>query len=90
MQGLDFSTRQQLAESLDSSSPSLYLFERGAEPWRLGPPSDDPEKVPYEFHLWTIEEEGLLGIVSRSQSVYLIEFKTEISDEYSRTLFLSD
>jgi hypothetical protein len=85
--GVDFKTSDDLRQRLDWSPPSLYLFRRGQEPWRLT--TQQPEPPPRDFSLTTLEVADLFGPSSTRLDAYLIEFRNNDADGFSRTVFLA-
>jgi hypothetical protein len=76
-QGVDFCTRSELQERLNSSPPSLYLFPRG-EPESRGALGDSVEGL----------DPTILGIAMDDVSCYYLEFLPQDADEYCRSVFV--
>jgi len=84
--GVDFATASALAQRLDHSPPSLYLFRSGREAWRLDERSPG---LPIEFHLVALDIAQLFGGSVRATEAFLLEFKNDQDGDYARTVFLS-
>ena len=76
--GIDFRTRKELEQRLDSSPPSLYLFHRGEEPRNQMPPDNLAQ---YLNHSMFAIQEAEVGC-------YYLEFLQQDADEYCRSVFI--
>jgi hypothetical protein len=76
-QGVNFGSPVNFLRSLDWSPPSLYLFHSGREPWSV----DDCDPIKISPHL--------LGDLPSSLACYYLEFLPSDSDEYVRTVFVT-
>jgi hypothetical protein len=85
--GVDFQTQEELQTRLNHTPPSLYLFERGKEPWvemqraiREGAVSSDA--VFQSLDVALIEPSDFVG------NCYYLEFKRSDIAEYHRSVFV--
>ena len=84
---LDFWTKKELQESLGSSPPSLYLFQKGREPWTaggLGNVESFADKIVVE----NLSSDGLRSLAP-GKSCYYMEFRQIEFGEYSHTIFFA-
>jgi len=76
--GIDFRTRKELEERLNSSPPSLFLFQRGEEPrGQMVPGNPAQDLDPSAF---TIQPAGA--------PCYYLEFRQQNTEEYCRSVFV--
>lgn len=76
--GIDFRTRKELEERLDSSPPSLYLFHRGEGPEnKMGADNLPPD---LSHSIFASREAGV--------ACYYLEFLQQDDDEYRRSVFI--
>jgi hypothetical protein len=80
--GIDFSDRTELEANLDWSPPSLYLFERGKEPW------SNPSQAATEGTAIRVLRTDIFQGAAQTRACYYMEFRPSDSDEYSRTVML--
>jgi len=76
--GIDFWTRNELEERLDSSPPSLYLFHRGGEPRNKMAPGNLAQDL----------NPSMFGIQGAEVGRYYLEFLQQDDDEYRRSVFI--
>jgi hypothetical protein len=76
--GVDFQTRKDFFEELNSSPPSLYLFDRGGEP---------DKRTMLAGGMVQNLDPAIFGLQGGVRCYYL-EFKQPDIDEFSRSLFL--
>jgi hypothetical protein len=76
--GIDFQTRKEFEERLDSSPPSLYLFRRGEEPRNQTAPGNPAENV----------DPSTFSVQPTDARCYYIEFRQENTEEYCRSVFV--
>jgi hypothetical protein len=85
--GLNFHNLKQMKAELGSSPPSLYLFQKGREPWTdVG--LRDRELVADSVVLKNVSCHSL-GCPAEANSCQYMEFRQIDFDEYSRTLFIA-
>src|SRR5258708_9584499 len=86
-QALDFRTPEEMKTRLGSSPPSLYLFEKGREPWTKESLRDNTLLAD------NIVVENLrcevVGTLDQTNSCYYIDFRQTEFDEYSRSVFVA-
>jgi hypothetical protein len=88
--GMNFRTLQGLADCLDWSPPSLYLFPQGNEPWLSNESLDERASNNEDSDvLWhTVDWRTLFGVELKGVG-YFIEFKPPQVAEYSRTILVA-
>jgi hypothetical protein len=74
-QGLRVSALADIVREVDVSPPSLYLFDRGEEPWL-----SDVDFIAYD---------ALLNELGPQIGVYLREWYDDHDDEYRRSFWLA-
>jgi hypothetical protein len=75
--GVDFQNAADLVRRLDSTPPSLYLFEP-----EMAPHANEANSFIYEL------EPGIVGATAQLARCYYIEFRRPQCDEYNRSVFL--
>ena len=84
--GIDFRTAEGLEAMLDASPPSLYLFQKGKEPWTE---SGVREGTVVAENIRVSEvDPGIFGTPNVVSRCYYMEFRQVEFKELSRTLFL--
>lgn len=74
--GLSIESVDELTQELDDSPPSLYLFDRGAEPWRA-----DDDCIEWGHSLGLVREAGL--------RYYLRQWIDDQDAEYRRSFWIA-
>jgi hypothetical protein len=79
-EGVDFTNKEELAEKLGHTPPSLYIFHRGKEPW-----------IQSEAKGATVERinVSIFGPSLRPNLCFYMEFKEAGGNEYYRSVFLA-
>ncbi|SRR6266700_5582033 len=84
--GINFRTREELRAQLNWSPPSLYMFQRGKEPWTetdiLG------GKVVVENATVKDLDATIFGTQLPAKRIYYMEFRQVNFDEYCRSVFV--
>ena len=85
--GVDFHTQAELEQRLDHTPPSLYLFERGKEPWvemdrAIKEYSVASDAIIQKLDSTLIDSFGLIG------TCFYFEFKSPAEPEYHRSVFV--
>ena len=85
--GLDFHTLEEINAELGSSPPSLYLFQKGTEPWTKAA-LRDRSAVADEI---VVEEMSprILGGLGKGNPCYYIEFRQVEFKDYSRSILVA-
>ncbi len=78
--GVDFTTKEELAERLSHTPPSLYMFYRGREPW-----------IQAQADCMTVRkiDVGIFGPSVGLKECFYMEFKEPGQDAYYRSVFLA-
>jgi hypothetical protein len=84
---LDFWTTKELLESLGSSPPSLYLFQKGREPW-TAEGLRNVESLADKIVVENLSSDALRRLAP-GKSCYYMEFRQIEFGEYSRTIFFA-
>lgn len=83
--GMNFHDVSSLFKQLDWSPPALYLLLPNQKPWEKGATSTSAPPSHMQAKTMSPLE---LGLNVGARAAYFMEFKTEESDEYARTVML--
>jgi len=86
-QGLDFRTLQEMNAELSSSPPSVYLFQKGKEPWTETGLRDGV--VVADNIMVENMSPDTFGSLAQTNSCYYMEFRQIEFGEYSRSIFVA-
>ena len=83
----DFRKLTEIEAELSSPPPSLYLFQKGDEPWMRTDSSSRNEKAD-EVIVRELSHDTFSGLTEGTHSYY-VEFRQVEFDEYSRSVFVA-
>ncbi len=86
--GVDFQTQARLQQQLDHTPPSLYLFERGKEPWVEMERAIGEGVVATDAIVQNLDS-VLLDCPALEGNWFYLEFKRPHLAEYNRSLFVA-
>jgi hypothetical protein len=86
--GANFQTLEEIKAQLAASPPSLYLFQKGKEPWtKTG--LRDSGVVADEIVVENMSHNNALKRLAQTISCYYMEFRQIEFNEYSRAIFVT-